>query len=693
MPGRKLFSPHSRQQDERLISRSQSNWYDGIFSDLAASLVSLKGLWKLTNYVNFGKYLIGRAGSKRVSKTNLPTISGRGPYSATKSSSTVTLSSGDITSADIGNYVYWSDTRKYERITAVASTTSFTVHTSATHSAVTDMTLTGAFNGGLYHSGKEKAVLHIHDKIYETDYTMVTYTKCPVNAVNSPDKYKTVFDERDENIYIYSNKSIFRVDLKYNPAIVYPINRGIPTVKVTNSGSKSDTTPYGYRYLYTMTRLSGTGFRDRNTSEVVIEVETGSTKYNKTTYDYGETWLAAELSSSGNIVGTFTVPLDPIKSVPYVHFTHISVYRTLNVGPKGYDPVTGGGNNTELYIWVADIPIAKAFTASQSGTTVTSTVGNFGSADVGSRLYYANGWSSIIDSYTDVNNVEVEDTQTVASQSASLGNGEIFTASQATTTITKTGGRSFTATDEGRLFFWADGRSSILKTYLTTTTFTAHNSQTVASQGATMNAESRKFNDVTADDTLRISAGAWPLFSRYYDAIPQSNSGAISDGFMFAHQRYGSYVYYCEIPDGFEYLMGYYYPTQFMHFKDQIEALSTAFSDKLAVYCKNSTHNVPINVYEQQLIESVGVEITTITGQNVADKDIGCVDYGSIQSFGEGKEIMVNSDYGIRVFDGTKYTENKIYNKIMKRMLKLLPAFGSSYDEENGYMLYGKEPS
>ncbi len=693
MPGRKIFAPTTRQQDERLIYRKQENFYDGVYNDIPASTLSDRALFFLKNFVNFGKFLIGRAGSKRVSNTRFPAIENRGPYSATKSGSIVTLSTGDITSDDIGLFVWWSDTKTYERINSVTSTKIFTVQTSTAHSAVTDMTLAGAYNQGYYHKGKDKVIHHIDEKLYSSDVDVSSYTKCVRSGNYTPDIYKTVMGELNNFVFLWSNRAIFKIDLEYSTPTYFPINRGLPEVAITDSGSDTSSTPYMYRYNYTLLRLSGDGPRDRNTEEVHIEVESGSVKFDKINKDYGETWLADELSSSyNNTIGTMAIPKDPITDKYQAHFTHYAIYRTLNLGVNGKNPVTGYGNNSELYVWVADIPIGKAFTASQAGLAITSTIGVFTDADVGSTLTYANGFSTVIYSVSSAYSAIAATYGNVSSQSAAIGGGDIITVSQATTTVTKTTGRDFTAADVGKFIFYADGKKVIITDFLTAATVTVNISQTVASQGATIDPQSRKYNDIMSDDDLRIQAGAWTLFGRFYEPVPQTNTGVIVPGFMFAAQRYGNYCYYCELPQDFEYMAGYHYPLQYLYLKDIIESLRD-FPDKCIAYCKTSTYSIPLNTFETKEIPGTGAAYTVLPNQALVDSDIGCLDYGSIQSFADGKDILVNNDFGIRIFDGTKFSDNIIYNRIMKRIMKCQTAFASSYDEENGYMLYGRRPT
>lgn len=694
MPGRKIIRPTSRAESERPIIRKQHRWEAGVYNDVPASTISDNGIWKLQNLINYGNRLVGRGGSKLHSNTALPTIPSRGAYSATKSGYTVTLSSGDITSADIGSYVYWSDTRKYERITAVTSTTVFTVHTDNTHSGVSDMTLTGAYNGGFFHKEKNKVIHHIHNKLYITDPDCDTYTECIRNSIISPDRFKTTKDEFQDFVYVFDNKSIFKVDLGKSTPVYYPINAPIPSVKIENIGAKSRTNPYGYRHIYTMSRLSGSGStRNRNTDGVEVELETGGVKYSKTEFDYGEAWQDRPVDSANSIlVSPLTCPRDEITDEAHTHFTHYSIYRTLNIGPSGVDGITGSPNNTELYIWVADVPIVKAFKASQSGTTVTASIGKFTQDDVGNTLLYADGRSTTITVLLRSNEVTVSDSLTVSSQSAVIGSTTVMTAYQSGTTLNRTGGRTFKAGDVGKTFWWADGTSTIVTEFINISQVSVSESKTVAQQAITTDPISRKFDDIYTDDQVRVNVGAWVLFGRFFEALPPANLGIVVPGFMFTCQTNGNNILYCGMEKDFEYLTGYYYPkSQFAYIKDSINAIRE-YPDRLIVFCKNTTHEIPLNNFQIEEISSIGVSITTIVGQNVIDQNIGVAGRGSIKPYGYGEEIMVTDDGGIRTFDGQRFSDNLVENRIMKEMLKMQSEFAASYDEENGYIICGRQP-
>ena len=147
--------------------------------------------------------------------------------------------------------------------------------------------------------------------------------------------------------------------------------------------------------------------------------------------------------------------------------------------------------------------------------------------------------------------------------------------------------------------------------------------KTLQKQGATLDATFRKFDDTRTDDLVRINVGAWVLFSRFFDALPQANLGLVVPGFMLTAQSNGNNIFYCGMEKDFEYFAGYFYTkSQFSYIKDNITTLRE-YPDRLIVFCKNSTHEIPLNNFQIEEISSIGVSITTIVGQNVVDTSIG----------------------------------------------------------------------
>lgn len=134
-----------------------------------------------------------------------------------------------------------------------------------------------------------------------------------------------------------------------------------------------------YQYLFTLSRIltygtdptSYTISADRLVvgAEVVHETGTNGNRFStggtSTARDhaYGEVYTANDISttntytiSSESLSSAFGSTSGILDNTAGTHFTHVSVYRTLDIGTLGIDPVTGQGNNSQVYVWVMDVP-------------------------------------------------------------------------------------------------------------------------------------------------------------------------------------------------------------------------------------------------------------------------------------------------------------------------------------------------
>ena len=129
---------------------------------------------------------------------------------------------------------------------------------------------------------------------------------------------------------------------------------------LVNSGSEGSSTPYGRRYIYTWSRIVNYSDAEdvtlnRTTGKLVFESPTNRL-YSATQADYGETWLASAIGSNAISLIAAGETVHASKRADN-RYTHTSLYASLDIGVNGIDPVTGAGNNREIYVWVADIDI------------------------------------------------------------------------------------------------------------------------------------------------------------------------------------------------------------------------------------------------------------------------------------------------------------------------------------------------
>jgi hypothetical protein len=138
---------------------------------------------------------------------------------------------------------------------------------------------------------------------------------------------------------------------------MYNINSTVPKRSITDVNYSVSLT-FGYLYVYTFCRITGSGNRDRTTDGAVIEYETGTGKNVALEKDYGEVYFATEIGE--DLANYHVIGL----SEPFVPraCTHFGLYRTKNIGPAGSAPTAAAvGNRRDQMVWVADVPLLKAF--------------------------------------------------------------------------------------------------------------------------------------------------------------------------------------------------------------------------------------------------------------------------------------------------------------------------------------------
>lgn len=167
--------------------------------------------------------------------------------------------------------------------------------------------------------------------------------------------------------------TVFYIDLANGR--MFRMNFSTPSKLMPDSGSESGGTPYGTRVLYTYCRIvntSGAPDYTANRYTGTLVHESGSvrpfTAPGEPQKDYAEFWTANPINGSNPL--TFYLTEDapspghrlvqlPAAGTAAGHWTHLGIYRVLDIGVNGTDPVTGQANNREIYIWDQDIPFGS----------------------------------------------------------------------------------------------------------------------------------------------------------------------------------------------------------------------------------------------------------------------------------------------------------------------------------------------
>ena len=425
----------------------------------------------------------------------------------------------------------------------------------------------------------------------------------------------------------------------------------------------------------------------------------------------GGTLVTAEVYEEPYIVGDLTVPVVRSDESSYQqHWSHYSIYGTLDIGVAGTDPVTGIGNNPERFMWLYDLRVAAGFYASKDTTgLITASEGTFELADVGSIFEWENGDRDRIVTFVSSSQVIVDASgdvgyeEALIEQAAAIGNGDVFRASQTgyvVTNETVLNGNVFVAGDVGKTLFWADGVEALITEFIDANNVRVQESRTHSTQGMTKDYVYRRFNDTVSDDILRIrrNSGKYLLRQRFWEALPLSNIGVVVPGFLFAAVRGEKKIWYSQLPPTQKYLAGSHNPFHQVDesAKDGITYLME-FKDRLVAFCVGSTWAGATNQsIELNVADKVGEKVVVFGGMQVVDGNIGMLDYGSVQSPEYGVVIMITSEPAVRMFDGFKYGPNLAeletlgMDTVMKQLRSWQAATASVYHPATGYIVWGR---
>lgn len=491
------------------------------------------------------------------------------------------------------------------------------------------------------------------------------------------------------------------------------------------------------RSVFNTATYSSTATCDYSTDHFVItnpdEETTGSTPNITVTSagvggtDIGTAAMSCQTGAGGgtvttpaytadNVIGTLTVPVNSGGSIREKHWTHYSVYGTLDIGDNGYDPVNGLANPKELYIWLFDVHTMRAFTVDSVAVTsgiITLESGQvFAQNDVGATLSLADKTtgattSSVISYLSDAAGAQVYTATSryavgtlvtaKTAQMGGFGGVTLIYGSQAVSgtetvgasTITRSvagAGAAFTANDVNRIIYCEDGSEQHIVRFVSATVVEVAENATKTNKVFCRTPVSRNCSDQIPDSTAQYRAATLLLKNRFWEPLPSADLGTITSGFMFSALTTGRVINYSQMPDAYEYMVGYYNPAfQTTHVKDIIVDL-VDFTDLVTVFCKNSTYEIPTNTFSSQTLEQVGEVVIIIAGIYPINEYIGAF---AVKKTYRGDCIVITSEPGIRLFSGRGYGENIIENKIMDKLKAMQNRFLISYDPVNGMVFWG----
>lgn len=389
----------NRKQSQKEQLFQEQRFDTGWVNDLPASDLPKGGMALLENFVGYPEYIEGRSGSQKYSDTAMPSgilksitqhptskkwvaHIGTKIYSADASQATwaeiVTLGTnadsstinGDTSSQLSVFQLYHTTTSNsnagtnYWNLTNSGAVRTLDVYKD---SAKTQLVATGSRNGNgvlFLHQQNSSGLGGVATVTYVGNDTDIGNTFVNVTGIsNSLGIFTDSHFEPYGNDFIlngtdFNFASIIYIDLTSNKFFYLSGAGGlIPAV-----GSQTAATPYGYRYVFSHSRVvnASTGALDstvdRVSGTILFESATASQggASGNSIRDYVEIWLANPITA-----GTAnTLVLTNGTTIPGrnagVHCDRISLYRTMDIGISGTDPVTGSGNNREIYTWVGD---------------------------------------------------------------------------------------------------------------------------------------------------------------------------------------------------------------------------------------------------------------------------------------------------------------------------------------------------
>jgi hypothetical protein len=630
-----------------------------------------------------------------VGNYKVPALEGYGDVSsseltASKSGVRITKTAGsDFDSTLIGSYWVWLDgTRDY--INNFINENTLECVTAGTRTSTAKCKIEPPLNASYNHKSLNKICILAGKNIYVAKNIPITgWVKVTVINSDLPASVFCKFFEDGDDLVLVNPNGTYRIKITSEP-YAWKINDLAPHQQLSLN-VPSETLINGYRLIYSMGRFKGANYSFDRTNAVdgmVLEQQSAPVEINTHSgIDYSERWLTNTVDTTHPISwSTFEVP-----AMGSQHWTHFILHRTLNINNDSI----AEGNLRDLYIWSQDIPIAKAFNASRSGTgVITATSGIFKTEDIGNVILFENGQQDIIVSIIDGSNAQGSVLSSIAPQSAGIGNGTVFTIKIEGTILTVTSGYLLTDADVRKQIFTSSGKVVVIIKIYNTYTAEVLESDVLEIQGAVINPKSRVVCDNVDDDILRSriesKKSLYYLQNRFFQPFPDTNIGVIASGFAIVAVSGRNEYFYCNT--GKKYLAGAYHSDK-MHNDDKIwDGIQQIrpYPDKIIIRCTHSTYRIATTTTIDGGDNTLGESYQILGDPEVVDDAIGSVGDSSAIRLPNGNELVFTNEPAIRIFNGYEYGEN-LAKYIMNEIKKLKRPVLLSYSPIEGVHLFGQQ--
>lgn len=734
MAPRKTQFPKSRSQDERQIKREQHNFGWGMSLDVPASTIPNNGLREITDYINYGTWLTGRGGSRRWSATQPPVLNtyGAGTWTVSGTIRIVTAgTAGAYANLRQGQWIVVGGER--ERIVKMVSSSIAQTRTkeTAASGSFTSLTSHGHYYGAIMHEGMSTGVIQFGDTMYTFTRDIPGYTPLLCVSTDKPREVRTFFQLYKNKVIAFNGGGIFLVNIDITPSYIWKLNTSCPVKKITD---QLGAITYGYHYWYALSRLSGSGIRDRDTPGVVVEAESGPVKWAGSTPDYGAVWHPYPIDTAhGHPIGTMVNPA-PAENPSAVErkWTHYTVYRTIDIG-KGTTASPKQQGSPNLGYWVADVPMCRPMAVASSFDDVHHSsklqilggfTGSFTKADIGStiRIHDVGAAGAVIGSYLISNSslnltllqsgpssyvyCDGSHTTPVGYTVGELGGcASVLLAQQTGTLVTATAGTPFTADDVGKRLVRDDGTEVTVTSFVDASHVNVDSAEVrTAVFAACFSPASRSFFDDVKDHILApnivtydVAPGDanhsdWPLRSRLMTEIPAVDQGVVAPGWMVATANGGNTGYYGQVNDLIERHIGYYVADrQYFNIESEKIFRLRKLTHVVMVYCRNSSHALQLNSRQNETDALTGTTVSWLSQLLPVSQAIGLLDAESVVSDIEGNDICLCNDYSLRSCNGSTFGTNIFLDRLQVLIYAMHNKFTMHTDLINGIIAWGSQ--
>jgi hypothetical protein len=673
------------------------NFERGTIQDAPASEIN-NALADSLNLTIYPRFYEGRTGCRKFTNTRFPTLAGRTGYSAHKVGDRIVSDQGNIfTQDDVGHFFFWGT--EYEYIQGYVAPDTVITDNSEYHATVAGAVV--AEPTIFWHKGRRLWVLEIGGDYYFSAWSMPSWTKVLLISRDVPFDRFGDYTEYNDYSLVFNGNGLFKIELGASAKVAYKTNIPAPDVRILSVPNFAGAV-CRYRYLYSAALFETQGHGVDRQTPTRIMLETGTCTPDENSIDYAEVFRTAEIDALPNTVRTLWVPLvkntDPQEY--QWHLSHFPVWRTLDLEAKNVsDVLRDKYNDPQRFIWVADVPICKAFYARRVQGVIEAARGEFSVQDLHSIIEFEDGQRFELTTYIDSLHMGYDDEyyyggENTGYEAAAIGYGRVMRGTAAAGVLTRTHGGTFTSADLRKPITDSNGHRHYITEVLDANRVRVHQSIYAHIQGFTIDPTHRNFCDTVGDEILRARMDFYSCYARYREGMPNCNLGRTISGFVVAASVGQKEVYFSHLQEKLDYLIGQYIPIQQMEAQDQVQFFIVC-SDNLAVVCATSTWGVKTGLSEFITLPESGEAIAMLPGLGIIDRHIGSMDPGSVQEVEGGAYELVTNEPGgeaLRQFNGTQYSQDNFLvdsslgGRVARAFEKTLKLSASIYDGFLGYI-------